>query len=118
MAYNVNFISGNPVTLPVIPPEKKKEIAPLINGKGYLINYAHHSVVLNKKRKLAFFAASNINGKEWKNINRKGIFKKDVRAVLAKYNGEELLDCEVSRIRLLKVAHDLENAASTRAGLR
>ena len=50
MAYNVNFISGKPVTLPVIPPQKKKEVAPLINGKGYLINYAHHTVVLNKKR--------------------------------------------------------------------
>jgi endonuclease G, mitochondrial len=77
--------------LPKISPARKNEIAPLRSGKGYIINYFHHSVVMNKKRKFAFFSASNINGKEWKNINRKGVFKKDQRAVSANYQfGNEL----------------------------
>jgi len=77
MAYNVNFITGLPVKLPGVPAGKRKEIAPLLNGKGHLINYRHHSVIMNKKRKLAFFSASNINGNDWKLLNRKGGFRKD-----------------------------------------
>ena len=91
MAYNVNFISGLPVKLPRIARNKKNEIAPLLNGKGYIINYHHHSIVMNKKRKFAFFTASNISGKEWKNMNRKGNFKKDKRAISAEFQfGNEL----------------------------
>ncbi|GAC1456608.1 MAG: hypothetical protein NVSMB7_17780 [Chitinophagaceae bacterium] len=72
MAYNVNFISGKPVALPKVPVAKRKEMAPLLKGKGHIINYRHHSVIMNKKRKFAFFSA-------W------GIFKKDKRAVSASY---------------------------------
>jgi len=81
MPYNVNFISGLPVKLPTIPRNRKNEIAPLLNEKGYVIDYLHHSVVMNKKRKFAFFTASNISGKEWKNMERKGNFKKDTIAI-------------------------------------
>jgi len=91
MAYNANFIDGKPVPLPKIPAARKKDIALLLSGKGYIINYQHHSVVINKTRKFAFFSASNINGKEWQAIIRKGIFKKDLRAIPAKYQfGNEL----------------------------
>ncbi|MEP6725975.1 MAG: DNA/RNA non-specific endonuclease [Bacteroidota bacterium] len=91
MAYNVNFIRGFPIKLPRIPDSKKKEIAPLLNGKGYIINYRHHSAVMNKKRKFAFFSASNISGKTWEKIIRKGNFKKDKTAIAAEYQlGNEL----------------------------
>ena len=90
MAYNVHFIRGLPVRLPRIHRSRKKEIAPLLNGRGYIINYRHHSVVMNKKRKFAFFTASNINGKGWRNIERKGSFKKE-KAIAAEHQfGKEL----------------------------
>ncbi|MEO5685694.1 MAG: DNA/RNA non-specific endonuclease [Chitinophagaceae bacterium] len=77
MAYNAHFISGLPVTLPRIAPKKKKEIAPLLNGKGHIIEYLHHCVVMNKIRKFAFFTACNISGRDWMNLERKGNFKKE-----------------------------------------
>ena len=90
MAYDVNFIPGLPVKLPAI--KKRSEIAPLLNGKGHLINYSHHSVVMNKKRKFAFFSASNINGGEWQFVERKGSFRKETK-VSANYQlGNELYD--------------------------
>lgn len=91
MAYNVNFIRGLPIQLPRVAKNKKNEIAPLLNGKGFIINYLHHSIVMNKKRKFAFFTASNISGKEWKNMNRKGNFKKDKKAISTAHQfGNEL----------------------------
>ena len=90
MAYNVNFITGLPVKLPGVPAGRRKEIAPLLNGKGHLINYSHHSVVMNKKRKFAFFSASNINGNDWKFVNRKGSFKKDKKIADGYQLGDEL----------------------------
>jgi len=93
MAYDINFITGKPVELPAIKGRLKNKVAPLINGNGYVIDYLHHSVVINKERKFAFFAASNINGQSWEAIERKGSFKKDEKAILAKYQfGKELYD--------------------------
>ncbi|MEP7279218.1 MAG: hypothetical protein ABI813_11290 [Bacteroidota bacterium] len=90
MAYNTNFIRGYPITLPNIPRSKKNELAPRLKGRGYLIHYQHHSLVMSKK-KFAFFSACNINGKDWKNLDRKGVFKKDQRAVSPDYQyGNEL----------------------------
>lgn len=91
MAYNVNFITGLPVTLPRVAGNRRKEVAPLRNGKGFVVNYLHHSLVMNKIRKFAFFSASNISGKEWKNMDRKGSFKKDTKAIAADHQfGNEL----------------------------
>jgi endonuclease G len=93
MGYDKNFITGKPVELPLIKGKLKSKIAPLLNGNGHIIDYAHHSVVINKERKFAFYAASNINGQSWEAIERKGIFKKDEKAILPKYQlGKELYD--------------------------
>jgi endonuclease G len=93
MPYNKNFIPGKTVELPTIPARLKNKVAPLLNGTGHVIDYLHHSVVINKERKLAFFAASNINGKSWEAIERKGSFKKDEKAILLNYQlGKELYD--------------------------
>jgi endonuclease G len=93
MPYNKNFIPGKTVELPTIPARLKNKVAPLLNGNGHVIDYLHHSVVINKERKLAFFAASNINGKSWEAIERKGSFKKDEKAILLNYQlGKELYD--------------------------
>lgn len=91
MSYNENFIPGFTVHLPRVPAGKTHEIAPLLNGRGHVIDYSHHSVVMNKTRKFAFYAASNISGSNWKNIPRKGSFKKDVKAIAADHQlGSEL----------------------------
>ena len=91
MPYHVHFITGMPVKLPGIASKKRKEIAPLRNGKGHLLNYRHHSIVMNKKKKVCFFSASNINGNNWKVLERKGNFKKDTKAILDDYElGNEL----------------------------
>jgi len=90
MAYNSHFIKGKPVALPRIPASKKKETAPLLSGRGFIINYYRHSVVLSSKRKFALFSACNISGTEWKNIPRKGNFKKDTRVSGNYQFGDEL----------------------------
>ncbi len=90
MAYNPDFITAQHVPLPSIPRSQKKEIAMLLNGKGHLLNYYHHSVVMNNKRKFAFFSACNIDGAEWKNIVRKGSFKKDKAIATTQQLGDEL----------------------------
>lgn len=90
MAYNPDFINDNHVSLPRIPAARKKEIAPLLNGKGFLIHYYRHSVALNSKRKFAFFSACNISGAEWKNIVRKGTFRKDNAVAANQQLGDEL----------------------------
>src|SRR3954468_15068305 len=90
MAYNPDFIAGQHVSLPRIPTSKKKDIAALLNGKGFLIDYSRHSVAVNSKRKFAFFSACNINGAEWKSLPRKGGFRKDHAIDASHQLGDEL----------------------------
>lgn len=90
MAYNPDFIKGKPVALPRVPSNRKKELAFLLNGKGFLLHYYRHSIALNSKRKFAFYSACNIDGAQWKNIPRKGIFKKDKTVAAGAQLGNEL----------------------------
>lgn len=93
MPYDKNFIEGNPVDLPRIIGALKNKIAPLLHADGHVIDYAHHSVAMNKVRKFAFYAASNINGKSWKAIDRQGSFKKDETAISPEHQlGTELYE--------------------------
>jgi endonuclease G, mitochondrial len=91
MPYQENFLT-TPVPLPVISGPLIKHIAPLLNGSGHVLHYKHHSVVVNKKRGLAFYSASNINGKTWKKIDRSGSFKKDKKIAPDHQWGDELYD--------------------------
>jgi len=90
MPYNPNFIPGYSIPLPGIIKTRQKEIATLKNQGGQFLNYQHHSVVMNKKRKFAFYSASNISGDDWKNIARKGTFKKDSSIDASWQTGNEL----------------------------
>jgi endonuclease G len=93
MAYEETFIDGTIVPLPKIPANRHDELAKLSNGSGHVIDYLRHSVVMNKKRRLAFYSASNILGTQWKKIERTGDFKKDINAIAASHQlGEELYD--------------------------
>src|SRR6185436_4595853 len=63
MAYDPEFITGKKVPLPKIKEALKTKIAGLRNNAAKkIIDYAHHSVVIHKERRQAFFSACNIDG--------------------------------------------------------
>lgn len=74
MSYNPSFIRGYKIPLPGI--KDQDSIATLLNGNGTELKYHHHSVVMNKKRKFAWYSASNIDGNTWEPVERTGEFFK------------------------------------------
>jgi endonuclease G, mitochondrial len=63
--YRANFLGSGKllVPLPVIPASLKPKVAMLKGKPGEMeLKYYNYSVVMNKERKLAFFAAVNIDG--------------------------------------------------------
>ena len=89
MPYKSDFIEGFTIELPSIL--QQQDVAPLLTGHGHMINYHHHSVAMNKKRKQAFFSASNIDGSSWQPIERAGDFIKDTANLDAAFQlGDEL----------------------------
>jgi endonuclease G len=87
MPYNPSFIIGYAIPLPSVSEDLA---APLLKGSGSVIDYHHHSVVMNRERKFAFFSASNIDGNSWQPISRVGSFNKDERIDHSFQFGEEL----------------------------
>jgi len=67
--YNPNFL-GKQVPLPKISKKFLDDIAKIKNS-GSELKYTHFSVVLSKKRSLAFFTAVNIDGSKSHKIRRK-----------------------------------------------
>src|SRR3954471_3033865 len=93
MSYDPTFLGTKTIKLPAITGPLATDLAPLLNGNGHQIDYFRHSVVMNKKRRLAFYSASNIDGKTWKKIDRKGDFIKDIKDLDASFQlGTELYD--------------------------
>jgi endonuclease G len=87
------------INLPKLTTAQKKLQAPLIsNKKAYELKYTHFSVVMNKERKFAFFAATNIDGAQWKAaVKERTKFVKD-KAILPEYQtGIELYDLYKSK---------------------
>jgi endonuclease G, mitochondrial len=73
--YEPGFIAGHVVPLPTLPEALRSKAArnqQARSGDNPLeLKYHHFSVVVNADRKLAFFAACNIDGSKSKFINRK-----------------------------------------------
>lgn len=69
--YQENFLgNAHKVALPGLASEVEKEVAPLLDGSGHVLHYMHYSVVMNARRRTAFFAACNIDGSLlWKIVN-------------------------------------------------
>lgn len=84
MPYNHQFIPGYRIPFP--------DITASDNVPGSPLHYHHHSIVMNPDRRLAFYSASNTDGRTWKPIERKGGFKKDVQLDPEFQLGEELYD--------------------------
>ncbi|MBC8025777.1 MAG: DNA/RNA non-specific endonuclease, partial [Steroidobacteraceae bacterium] len=70
--YKPTFISGLTVPLPRLTDAISGDAAPNLQGDDDEIElkYHHFSVVMNRKRRLAFFTASNIDGKKAKKVDR------------------------------------------------
>ena len=89
MPYKSDFIDGFTIKPPTIL--RQQDIAPLLTGRGHLIPYHHHSIAMNRRRKQAFFSASNIDGTSWEPIERAGDFVKDTTNLDARFQlGDEL----------------------------
>ena len=73
--YKANFISGHTVPLPKLGSSLVNHAAPNLEAEDgddpNELKYHHFSVVMNAKRKLAFFTASNIDGSKSKKVDRK-----------------------------------------------
>ena len=57
------------VSTPAFGDNLKDDLAPLLSG-GQVLNYTHFSIVMSKSRRLAYYTAVNIDGKQQKEIRR------------------------------------------------
>lgn len=73
--YQPTFIGKNlKVDLPVLGSKRHHEPAPVKGEMNTLLTYPHFSVALSKLRKLPLYAAVNIDGKKFQEINRTALF--------------------------------------------
>ena len=73
--YKANFIPGMQISLPDANATLAKQIAPLRTGEDNAasgeLKYEHFTVVLNKRRRIAMYTATNIDGKRYLEVDRK-----------------------------------------------
>jgi endonuclease G, mitochondrial len=73
--YKPRFITGHVVDLPLLTDQLEQDAA--LNQKAeagddpHELKYHHFSIVMNKKKKFAFFTACNIDGSSAKKVDRK-----------------------------------------------
>lgn len=58
------------VDLPALSRTMQKDLAPLKNDGGTELKYTHFSILMSKSRRLAFFTAVNIDGKQSTDMGR------------------------------------------------
>lgn len=92
--YNPDFFTGYRLPLPQLTASQKRQRAPLNSpANGFELTYTHFSIVLNKKRKFAFFTASNLDGKQWDAfVKQREDFSYDKRVLPDQQTGNELYD--------------------------
>lgn len=61
---------GPRVDLPALSPEQLADVAPRLDGRGHVLEYVHFSVVMCRSRRMAYFTAVNIDGRQIKEITR------------------------------------------------
>jgi endonuclease G len=73
--YKPAFISGHDLPLPRLGDKLKKDAAPNLQADSgddeFELKYHHFSIVMNRKRQLAYFTACNIDGTKAKKVDRK-----------------------------------------------
>jgi endonuclease G, mitochondrial len=69
--YDPDFLNDLRVPLPKLSAKMRKLAAKLIDAPNEVeLKYQHFSIVMNAKRKLAFFTATNIDGSTAKDVDR------------------------------------------------
>jgi endonuclease G, mitochondrial len=72
--YKPNFIPGHSIPLPELKTTLKQSAARKLNvshGEDpYELRYQHFSIVMNAKRRMAYFTAVNVDGSKWMTIDR------------------------------------------------
>lgn len=75
IGYKANFLAGHDVPMPELSLAQKNVAAANLwarpDDDPHELKYTHFSVKMHGKRRLAFFTATNIDGKNWKSVNRK-----------------------------------------------
>lgn len=73
--YDPAFLRSVIIPLPKLSPANLRLVAknrePQAGDPEYELRYEHFSVVMNARRRLAFFTATNIDGKHAKNVDRR-----------------------------------------------
>lgn len=88
-----NGFLGVTVNLPTLSPELLADVAPRLDGRGHVLEYVHFSVVMNKRRRLAFYTAVNIDGRKIKTIKRdRDVWYFDPRVAREHQAGVELYE--------------------------
>ena len=78
--YNAKFIDDTTtVALDILSEKQKANLPPVDGDAKNILKYSAFSVLMNKKRRLPFVSAANIDGKEKVQIERKGNFATDPR---------------------------------------
>lgn len=67
--YNPRFL-GTRVNLPKLSAQQQADAAQRLDGRGIELDYVHFSVVMSRRRRLAYFTAVNIDGRKRQKITR------------------------------------------------
>jgi endonuclease G len=67
--YEPDFL-GPVVDLPRLATEQLADAAPRLDGRGFVLEYVHFSLVMSQSRRLAYYTAVNIDGRKTKTIKR------------------------------------------------
>jgi endonuclease G, mitochondrial len=72
--YDPSFL-GQSIPLPGLSPAQRADTVEVLpqyraNGDKYLLNYHHYSLVMNKKRRTAWFSAGMIDGERYQDFKR------------------------------------------------
>ncbi len=67
--YNPRFL-GPRVALPQLSPAQSADVAERSDGGGHVLDYVHFSLVMCRSRRMAYFTAVNIDGRQIKSITR------------------------------------------------
>lgn len=97
IGYNPRFL-GRSFYLP-LPKLSEKQKGDLIRyeGKKYILDYIHYSVVMCKSRRLAYYTAVNIDGSCWQDNARDGSWKEEKRIANDEQLGNKLYRAEQSK---------------------
>lgn len=67
--YDSEFL-GPAVPPPMLSPDLRQQVAPVIGRDDGLLQYSHYSVLMHATRRMAVYGVCNIDGKRWRQVAR------------------------------------------------